>query len=419
MVQAAPRTATAARTMAKASRTATVAAAAQHNALAKLRSHKQKHDRSKLLSLLTPVFLLGGLGLALYIPTMRRAADPTVSTIDLSVLTGGSAEARQAEAHKLHGAMKSLGVFYAVGLPAGAGAVVARATRSAERFFAQPAASKSALRSRKKAQVRGYIGVGDESGSDLVEVKEAFSYGSAANDAGSERQSCGAADVTLAAPNVWPDKSSAPDFRADMEAIYELSSAAAESVAEGFAVALGLGREHFAKLCDARSGPATAKRISLMRLFHYLPDTAAPAGSEGKRTGSSPHTDWGFLTLVFSREPGLQMRHRNRWVSVPVGPPGSAVVNCGDWLSLQHAEVISPRHRVVGRNATADRLSFVYFGYPNFDATFDTSLSSGDKKSILTDQRRPEERAAEQQRGSSPATFGAWIASKWEEVSRK
>ena len=39
------------------------------------------------------------------------------------------------------------------------------------------------------------------------------------------------------------------------------------------------------------------EKISLMRLFHYLPYDQK-IQNKLNNIGSSPHTDWGFLTLI-------------------------------------------------------------------------------------------------------------------------
>lgn len=51
--------------------------------------------------------------------------------------------------------------------------------------------------------------------------------------------------------------------------------------------------------------------------------------------GMPPHSDYGFLTLLLQdRVPGLQILHRDDWVTVkPI--PGSFVVNVGDHLEVR------------------------------------------------------------------------------------
>ncbi len=45
------------------------------------------------------------------------------------------------------------------------------------RFFSLPEAKKRKIPAKKGGFTRGYIGFGGESGSHLLECKEAFSYG--------------------------------------------------------------------------------------------------------------------------------------------------------------------------------------------------------------------------------------------------
>jgi hypothetical protein len=146
--------------------------------------------------------------------------------------------------------------------------------------------------------------------------------------------------------------------------------------------------------------------LDLLRVFHYF---ATPKAEE---LGSSPHTDWGSLTVVWQDDVGgLQTYCRacHKWVDVKpsssssVSRKGSSqeverlndsyrwecIVHVGDMASLaldvgNDNEAVassdaatkptdtnpanrmcwpSPKHRVVS-SATQERTSLVYFGYP-------------------------------------------------------
>jgi isopenicillin N synthase-like dioxygenase len=106
--------------------------------------------------------------------------------------------------------------------------------------------------------------------------------------------------------------------------------------------------------------------ISLLRLFRYFPYKET---GENEKIGSSPHTDWGFLTLVLQLDnsQGLQLFHNNQWWDIP-NKPASILVNCGDYLSLlTHGKYISPLHRVIN-DGINERYSTVFFYYPSYDA---------------------------------------------------
>ncbi|XP_073015583.1 probable 2-oxoglutarate-dependent dioxygenase SLC1 [Primulina eburnea] len=73
--------------------------------------------------------------------------------------------------------------------------------------------------------------------------------------------------------------------------------------------------------------------------------------------GMPPHSDYGFLTLLLQDEvKGLQIHHRDKWVTVqPV--PGSFVVNVGDHLEIfSNGRYKSVLHRVLV-NTTKYRVS--------------------------------------------------------------
>lgn len=147
--------------------------------------------------------------------------------------------------------------------------------------------------------------------------------------------------------------------------------------------------------------------LDLLRVFHYY-TTTKPG-----ELGSSPHTDWGSLTIVWQDDVGgLQTYCRvcRKWVDVeaPSSSPSSlssssedehliegkckgrrwkCIVHIGDMASLvldldnEDDSVVrdspskmsetnpttmcwpSPKHRVVS-SATRERTSLVYFGYP-------------------------------------------------------
>mmetsp|Transcript_55826 Transcript_55826/g.135243 ORF Transcript_55826/g.135243 Transcript_55826/m.135243 type:complete len:443 (-) Transcript_55826:39-1367(-) len=171
--------------------------------------------------------------------------------------------------------------------------------------------------------------------------------------------------------------------------------------------------------------------LDLLRVFHYFPvkneqnktnssnnDSNQDRGSRSDDTissavlGSSPHTDWGSLTIVWQDHVvGLQTycRDKDQWVNVPPPPlPQSVntadtessssycwecIVHVGDMASLVLGRKItangsnpddcstvesnlqdccfpSPKHRVVN-SSIHDRTSLVYFGYPPADKSLD------------------------------------------------
>jgi hypothetical protein len=127
--------------------------------------------------------------------------------------------------------------------------------------------------------------------------------------------------------------------------------------------------------------------ISLMRLFHYYNrESDLFSGLEYRDTdllGSSPHTDWGLLTLIIEDSGpdsrALQFFHKERkeWLDVPAVPSG-IIVNGGDYLSLlSKGHYHSPVHRVLCPERS-DRYSSVFFYYPGYSSALNVWGVGGD-----------------------------------------
>lgn len=138
---------------------------------------------------------------------------------------------------------------------------------------------------------------------------------------------------------------------------------------------------------DIKEGGET---ISLMRIFHYFSgtdthDSININGSHSSRTliGSSPHTDWGLLTVItYNGVSGLQFYDQvsKEWndLVIPIHIQNPVVINAGDYLKLvSNNRYHSPIHRVLCPLSTIgssdkveskvglkDRTSFVFFYYP-------------------------------------------------------
>ena len=161
-----------------------------------------------------------------------------------------------------------------------------RMISSMKSFFTLSTASKALVQNKSIGFTRGYIGMGEESGSDSYEVKEAFSYGfdwSAAQNIKNPLQG----------PNIWPDENQLPGFKFSMLQGYKHICQISEALTKGYSMSLGLKEDYLGEFCKE------GDTISLMRLFHYFPYHQAPKETEKmKKIGSSEHTDWGFLTII-------------------------------------------------------------------------------------------------------------------------
>jgi len=136
-----------------------------------------------------------------------------------------------------------------------------------------------------------------------------------------------------------------------------ISVAAVEALAE----ALGDAGKELPALC--RGG----ETISQMRMFHYLPPTA---DCDKKCMGSSPHTDWHFVTII-SRDAASSLQYvdprTGEWIDVKSGED-ELLLLVGDWLSAYSGGVFhAPAHRVLSPQQESS-LSFVLFFYPSMGA---------------------------------------------------
>jgi len=110
-----------------------------------------------------------------------------------------------------------------------------------------------------------------------------------------------------------------------------------------------------------------------MRLFHYLTphEKYDAVNNDGKSAiGSSPHTDWGYLTLIMAEEAGLEANIDDEWVTIEPLPKeeNAFLINCGDWLAYHtRGRYVSPLHRVRAA-VDRERFSSVFFHYPDYNA---------------------------------------------------
>ncbi|CAK4148914.1 unnamed protein product [Aphanomyces euteiches] len=349
---------------------------------------------------------------------MSSAKRPIVPIVDLTDEAKASVELEQA--------FSTFGCCYLRGHGIDT-AQESRVMNAAKAYFGLPEQVKEAYHRHTTTDgfVRGYIGIGAESGSeDLFEVKEGFSYGY-------EWDAAKPPTNPLQGPNVWPTELDKPHQR-ELQTFYTDMVGVSNALCRALSRALDKPPSYLGSYCTE------GDTISIMRSFHYFPYSIM--GQDGKRhrrrflphrlhaldkrdlstlIGSSPHTDWGFLTLILQDEiGGLQLYHQDAWHDVP-HIPGTVFVNGGDYLSLlTQKRWKSPIHRVVN-HPTEERISMVLFYYPNFDAAIPVSASpssspsSLDKFNTLLDQLPTSSSSSE-----LDVSFGAYICSKWALVQR-
>lgn len=364
------------------------------------------------------------IGLVIYCVVATAEQDKLPSfVVDISgLVTGGSAQEAVLTTHKLDQSFRENGLVIITGH--GISLDNTRASfDAAYDLFGLDAAAKSAaaIVNDESSFGRGYLGFGDESGlSSHFEPKEGYSYGS---------QTVAPQHSLLNIENKWPVGLTNSHVGA-LQGLYEEEVRVAKTIVgalstlfnctqagpEASAV-LGIAASHNGghrgahTLADVAEG---GELISLMRMFHYFHQQSAivqehvqhvhltqdAAGEPLKATrllGSSPHTDWGFLTLILADEVGgLQFipKHgakyntdgslsEDSWVDVPY-VPNSLIVNGGDYLKLISGGVYhSPIHRVLSPGTTSssdadnqlkDRYSFVFFFYPAYRSPLSASV---------------------------------------------
>ena len=162
--------------------------------------------------------------------------------------------------------------------------------------------------------------------------------------------------IPLHGPNQWPNDALIPGYRATVEAYMSSVQNLAMQMLPLMAAALNLPPDHFA--------PYFKDPIMTLRPLRYLPVVSQE--TEGKFAAGA-HTDWGFLTLLWTTSPGLQIFYKGEWMDVPQ-VPGAFVVNLGDMLERWTAGKFSSTiHRVVNPSGN-ERLSCAFFFEPDFDA---------------------------------------------------
>jgi isopenicillin N synthase-like dioxygenase len=220
----------------------------------------------------------------------------------------------------------------------------------AERFFARPEAEKRNYYIGRSPNHRGYVPF-SEKGHYADEVQrnyEAFDLGIETpwEDLGSRR------GRLLVGPNVWPD----------IEGFRDVVSRYFTTIA-----ALGLrlcsALEHYLGLPPGAMTGQMTMPISQLRLLHYVRTEGA---ENHKSVNMGAHTDYECLTLLHTRNPGLQvMTTDDRWIDVPADPE-VYVVNIGDMLEAWSNGIFqSTPHRVL--NLCPERFSMPYFVAANHD----------------------------------------------------
>ncbi|KAJ3325845.1 hypothetical protein HDV06_002230 [Boothiomyces sp. JEL0866] len=276
---------------------------------------------------------------------------------------------------------------------------------SAKSLFKTSDQDKSDLSIQPGGFTRGFIRLGGESGSDLMELKEAFSYGATLDKPPRNK---------LEGDNKWPISLNESD-KAILQKFCHECNRISVLISKLLSTLLTNDQDTWTELVEGGFD------ISLMRIFKYF-------GCDGPDSiGSSPHTDWGFLTLIKAEEeqPALQIAHEKDgetvWNNVPAIPEGESdpspwfIVNAGDFLAMAtNGSCLSPYHRVI--STKSERTSFVYFAYPAFECKIPSFKSN--KLSFYKDQTQSGGIKGTRNTEITTQCFGDFIHDKWSQVYR-
>ncbi|MEO0390163.1 MAG: 2-oxoglutarate and iron-dependent oxygenase domain-containing protein [Pseudomonadota bacterium] len=269
--------------------------------------------------------------------------------LNVSALRSGTARQRAQLAHKIGTAAREIGFFKIVGHGIDLD-LIERTYQMAERFFALPEETKRALYIGLSTNHRGYVPF-TEKGDYPDEKGRSYEAFDLALDLPHDDPDYLAGNQLLG-PNVWPDLDG---FRETITEYYTQVSVLGRAICGALEQYLGLPA---GKITDNMTKP-----ISQLRLLHYVRQRSV---LNAKSVNMGAHTDYECLTLLHTRNPGLQvMDTAQAWIDVPADP-GAFVVNIGDMLEAwSNGHLRSTPHRVL--NLSDERYSLPYFVAANFD----------------------------------------------------
>ena len=234
------------------------------------------------------------------------------------------------------------------------------------RFFAQRDAQKLDYYIGKSSNHRGYVPF-TEKGDYADEVNRSYEAFDLGLDLPADDPDYLAGNRLLG-PNVWPD---VPGFQETVSQYYNEISALGRIICGALEMHL--------KLAPGTMTQHMTKPISQLRLLHYV---RQPHIKDHQSVNMGAHTDYECLTLLHTRNQGLQvLRKDDTWIDIPVDP-AALVVNIGDMLEAwSNGLLLSTPHRVL--NLSPERFSLPYFVAANYN----TIIQPFDG---LTNEERPE-----------------------------
>ena len=269
--------------------------------------------------------------------------------IDVGDLRGTDQRARARVADRIGAAARDIG-FFRISNHGIALDQIEATYRMAERFFALPEPEKRQYYIGLSSNHRGYVPF-TEKGDYQDEVNRSYEAFDMGLDLPHDDPDYLAGNRVLG-PNVWP---AVPGFKATVSHYYACVAALGRLVCGALELHLGLP-----------AGTMTnhmTKPISQLRLLHYVRQATT---LDATSVNMGAHTDYECLTLLHTRNPGLQvMTADGSWIDIPADP-NVFVVNIGDMLEAWTNGLLrSTPHRVL--NLCPERFSMPYFVAANHD----------------------------------------------------
>ncbi|MCI5109492.1 MAG: isopenicillin N synthase family oxygenase [Marivita sp.] len=158
--------------------------------------------------------------------------------------------------------------------------------------------------------------------------------------------------IRVLGPNNWPELDG---FRETIDRYYT------EVACLGRMICALL--ERYLDLPQGAMTEKMTKPVSQLRLLHYVRKASL---TDTKSVNMGAHTDYECLTLLHTRNKGLQILSQDDvWIDVPVNP-AALVVNIGDMMEAwTNGRLRSTPHRVL--NLRPERFSLPYFVAANHD----------------------------------------------------
>lgn len=230
---------------------------------------------------------------------------------------------------------------------------VAELFEQASGYFTLPEEEKRATAISRSANLRGYVGPGEEFTNGIADLKASFEFAR-------EREAPHRADpppyFSFYGPNLWPAAACLPRFQPVIGRFSERMDAIGLTVLKGIATSLDQPVSDL-----PGEGLFGGELCVFSRLIFY----AGPGGTV-ERTRLEAHTDQSLLTAVIADAPGLEVEDADGNWRLVVPPPYSFTVFAGELMEFwSRGYLRACKHRVHGSALREDRHSIATFFLPD------------------------------------------------------